>query len=239
MNDKALRKLHPQLWRLWVANKFSFGNNPTPQKDKNYIISIVNDSRRCFVVLEYNDGWFAEDSQDINIPSKEIISYAGIKKDENGNEIYIPENSFISLLIEIIKVYSSDELNNDLIVCFRTNGAGRVAFDAVKKEVINMLEMENVQFFPTTRRSKYGKDVFKAKIKRLSQGWEMTVLDEKNCFDAMRTAQEQGYFTLAANKSKQAFGITSNEEQLEFESFTYCWLMLSFIRLSTMYLFNN
>ena len=67
----------------------------------------------------------------------------------------------------------------------------------------------------------------------------MTPQEEKLCFEAMRTAKEQGYFILVADKSKQAFGITSTEEQIDIEPFVYCWMMLSFIRLSTMYLFEE
>lgn len=230
MDYKKLRKLHPELLRLCVRHTLKYGENPIPQKDKNYIISIVSESRRCFVVLEYNDGWYAEDNQDINIPSREVLSFA--------NNTEISENNFISLLIDIVKIYSTDKLNNQVVICNRTNGAGRVVFDAMRKEIHNMLSLENIQFFPTSRRSKYGKDIFKAKIKRLSQGWEMTVLDEKNCFDAMRTAQEQAFFTLATDKSKQMFDLISFEEQLSFEPFFYCWSMLSFIRLSAMNLFN-
>ena len=246
MDQKTLRKLHPELFRLWVRHKFKFGDDPTPQKDKNYIISIVNDSRRCFVVLEYNDGWYSESeedgngnlsSQDINIPSKEIIIYTGIEKDENGNDIHPSENNFISLLTDIIRIYSTEDLENQSIVCVRTNGPGRIAFDAIRKET-QAQDIENVQFFPTSRRSKYGKEIFKTQVKRLSQGWEMTTLDEKNCFDAMRTAQEQGYFILVADKSKQVFQLTSSEEQLEVEPFAFCWFMLSFIRLNVMQLFN-
>ena len=229
MNQKEFRKSNPELFRLYVRHKFKFGDNPTPQQDKNYIIAIVNDTRRCFVVLEYNDGWYSEDGQDINIPSKEIISYQNQE---------ISENNFISLLTELIKVYSSEDLENQLMVCVRTNGAGRIAFDAIRKEVQTQ-DIDNVQFFPTSRRSKYGKDIFKTKLKRLSQGWEMTKLDETNCFDAMRTAQEQGYFILVADKSKQVFQLTSSEEQLDIEPFAFCWFMLSFIRLSTMQLFSE
>jgi len=237
MNQKELRKAHPELFRLWVRHKFKVGDDPAPQQDKNYIISIVNDSRRCFVVLEYNDGWYSESEeddngnligQDINIPSKEIISYQNQE---------ISENNFIALLIDIIKVYSSEDLENNLIVCVRTNGAGRIAFDAIRKEVMAQ-DIDNVQFFPTSRRSKYGKDIFKTQVKRLGQGWEMTTLDEKNCFDAMRTAQEQGYFIFMASKTKQVFQLTSSEEQLDIEPFMYCWFMLSFIRLNVMQLFN-
>ncbi len=238
MDQKTLRKLHPELFRLWVRHKFKYGDNPIPQQDKNYIISIVNDTRRCFVVLEYNDGWYSEDSQNINIPSKEIISYTGIEKDENGNDIHPSENNFISLLIDIIRIYSTEDLENQLIVCVRTNGPGRIAFDAIRKEV-QAQDIENVQFFPTSRRSKYGKEIFKTQVKRLSQGWEMTKLDETNCFDAMRTAQEQGYFILVAEKSKQVFQLISSEEQLNIEHFTFCWYMLSFIRLNTMQLFSE
>ena len=80
MNHKTFKKLHPELFKLWVRHKFKFGENPVPQKDKNYILAIVNDSRRCFVVLEYNDGWTASrdekgKTQDISIPSKEIMSF--------------------------------------------------------------------------------------------------------------------------------------------------------------------
>jgi len=237
MNQKDLRKSHPELFRLWVRHKFKVGDNPTPQQDKNYIIAIVNDTRRCFVVLEYNDGWYSESEQDeagnftgqdINIPSKEIISYQSQE---------ISENNFTALLIELIKVYSSEDLNNNLIVCIRTNGAGKIAFNSVRKEV-RAQDLENVQFFPTSRRSKSGSDIFKTQVKRLSQGWEMTVLDEKNCFDAMRTSQGQGYFILFADKSRQMFQLTSSEEQIDIEPFMYCWYMLSFIRLSTMSLFN-
>ncbi len=233
MNQKELRKAHPELFRLWVRHKFKVGDDPSPQQDKNYIISIVNDTRRCFVVLEYNDGWYSEDGQDINIPSKEIISYTGIEKDENGNDIHPSENNFIALLIKLIKVYSSEDLNNQLIVCIRTNGAGRIALDSVRKEIYSQ-EIENVQMFPTSRRSKYSRELFKD----IGKGWEMKALDEKNCFDAMRTAQEQGYFILVADKSKQVFQLTSSEEQLDIEPFAFCWFMLSFIRLSTMQLFN-
>lgn len=238
MDHKLLRKAHPKLFKLWVKHKFKYGDNPIPQQNKNYIISIVNDTRRCFVVLEYNDGWYSEDSQDINIPSKEIISYTGTEKDEHGNDTHPSENNFIALLIEIIKVYSTEELNNQLIICIRTNGPGRIVFDAVRKEVYAQ-EIENIQFFPTSRRSKYGKDIFKTQVKRLGQGWEMTVLDEKNCFDAMKTSKEQGYFVLVADKSKQMFELTSFEELKDIEHFMYCWFMLSFIRLSTMHLFSE
>lgn len=237
MDQKTLRKQHPELFRLWVRHKFKFGDDPTPQQDKNYIISIVNDTRRCFVVLEYNDGWYSEDGQDINIPSKEIISYTGIEKDENGNDTHPSENNFISLLTELIKVYSSEDLENQLMVCVRTNGPGRIAFDAVRKEV-QAQDIDNVQFFPTSRRTKSGNDVFKTQVKRLSQGWEMTVLDEKNCFDAMKTSREQGFFILMAEKSKQMFELTSVEELQDIEHFMYCWFMLSFIRLNVMQLFN-
>ena len=227
MNQKQLRKAHPELFRLWVRHKFKFGDNPTPQQDKNYIIAIVNDTRRCFVVLEYNDGWYSEDGQDINIPSKEIISYQSQE---------ISENNFITLLIDIIKVYSSEELNNQLILCNKTNGPGRVVFDTLRKELFSMMGLENIRLFPTSRRSKYGKELFT----KIGQGWEISASDEKNCFDSMRTSQEQGYFTLATDKSKQAFQSTSNEEQLKLgvEPFMYCWFMLSFIRLSTMNLFD-
>ncbi len=231
MDHKQLRKAHHKLWSLWVKNKFSFGDDPTPQKDKNYIISIVNESRRCFVVLEYNDGWYSEDNKDINIPSKEIISYSKDKA--------ISENDFISLLIDIIQIYSSIELNNQVVACIRTNGAGRGLFDIVRKEVQNMREMENVQFFPTARRSNYGKDLKTFGSGRLGQGWDMKVQDDKECLEAMRTAVELSYFTLAANKSKQIFQLTSNEEQIEVEPFHHCWSMLSFIRLSNMFLFND
>jgi len=231
MDHKQLRKSHPELFRLWVRNKFKFGDNPVPQQDKNHIIAIVNESRRCFVVLEYNDGWTAdtneEKTQDINIPSKEIISYQNQE---------ISENNFIALLIDIIKVYSTEELNNQLIICNKTNGPGRVVFDTLRKELFNMVGLDNIRLFPTSRRSKYGKELFT----KIGQGWEISASDEKNCFDSMRTSQEQGYFTLATDKSKQAFQSTSNEEQLKLgvEPFMYCWFMLSFIRLSTMNLFD-
>lgn len=232
MDHKQLRKEHHQLWELWVKHKFAFGDNPIPQPEKNYIIAIVSDSNRCFVLLEYNDGWIAENGddrvQDINIPSKEIISYS---------QKHISENNFIELLLELIQIYSAD---NNLIVVNRTNGPGRIVFDALRKEVYNLLSLENVRFFPTARRSKYGKDIFpKKKNILLGQGWEMSVAEEKLCFEAMRTAQEQGYFILVADKSKQAFGITSTEEQIDIEPFVFCWMMLSFIRLSTMYLFEE
>lgn len=233
MDHKLLRKAHPQLFKLYVKHKYSYGVDPTPQQDKNYIISIINESRRCFVVLEYNDGWYSEDNRDINIPSKEIISYS---KDKS-----ISENEFISLLIDIIQIYSTEELNNQVVVCIRTNGAGRGLFDTIRKETLNMMEMENIQFFPTARRSKYGtRNIFKStRDKRLGNGWEMKVQDDKECLDAMRTAIEQGYFITAAEKSRQIFQLTSNEEQIEVEPFHHCWAMLSFIRLSNMYLFSD
>ena len=229
MNKKEFHKLHPELFRIYVRHKFKYGDNPTPQQDKNYIISIVNDTRRCFVVLEYNDGWYSEDGQNINITSKEIISY----QDQS-----ISENNFIVLLTEIIKVYSSEDLNNNLLVCVRTNGAGRIAFDAIRKEVQTQ-DIDNIQFFPTSRRSKYGNDIFKTQVKRLGQGWEMTTLDEKNCFDAMRTALDLRFFVLVADKSKQVFELTSSEEQIDIEPFAFCWFMLSFIRLNVMQLFSE
>jgi len=228
MNERIFRKQSPSLFKLWVKHKFKFGDNPTPQESKNYVIAIVNDSRRCFVIIEYNDGWVADSEsgkvEDINIPSKEIIAY----QDQE-----ISENNFINLLLKLIQIFSE---NNNLIICNRTNGPGKVAFNILRKEVNNMLELDNVRFFPTSRRSKYGgKELFT----KLACGWEMSTQDEKNCFDAMRTAQEQGYFTLATDKSKQAFGLTSSEEQLNIEPFFYCWLMLSYIRLATMNLFND
>ena len=55
----------------------------------------------------------------------------------------------------------------------------------------------------------------------------------------MKTAQEQGYFTLATDNSKNMFQMTSVDysEQKEIDSFMYVWMMLSFIRLSSMSLF--
>jgi len=227
MDHKQLRKEHQELFKLWVRHKLKYGKNPIPQKDKNYIISIVSESRRCFVVLEYNDGWYAEDGQDINIPSREVLSFA--------HNTEISENTFISLLIDIVKIYSTNELNNQVVICNRTNGAGRVVFDALRKEIYNMLSLENINFFPVSRRSRYGKEIFK----NTGKGWEMSVSDVKNCFDAMRTAMEQAYFTVATDKSKQMFGLVSSEEQLDFEPFFHCWSMLSFIRLSAMNLFSE
>ncbi len=93
MDHKQLRKLHPDLFKLWVRHKFKYGDNPIPQPEKNYVIAIVSDSNRCFVLLEYSDGWIAENGddrvQDINIPSKEIISFT---------EKEISENNFIEFL---------------------------------------------------------------------------------------------------------------------------------------------
>ena len=226
MDPKLFKKEHPDLFKLWVRHKFKFGDNPIPQKNKNYIISIVSELKRCFVLIEYNDGWYSEGengrTEDISIPSLEVISYSE-KKD-------ISENNFISFLTDIIKIYSAE---NQLIICNRTNGPGRVVFDAIKKEVFNMLNLENARMFPISRRSKYGKEIFK----NIGQGWDMSLTDEKQCLDAMRTAMDQGYFTLAADKSKQMFDVLSSKEQLNVEPFLYCWAMLSFIRLSAMNLF--
>lgn len=228
MNERQFRKAHSNLFKLWVKHKFRFGDNPTPQEDKNYILAVVNDSTRCFVILEYNDGWVADSEegkvQDINIPSVELMSYYSSE---------ISENNFTSLLLELIQIFSE---KNELIICNRTNGPGKVVFNILRKEVFNMLELDNVRFFPTSRRSKYGgKELFP----KLACGWEMSVADEKNCFDAMRTAQGQGYFTLATDKSKQSFELTSVDEIDRIEPFFYCWLMLSYIRLATMNLFND
>ena len=229
MNQREFRKQNPELFRLWVRHKFKFGENPIPQKDKNYIIAIVNDSWRCFVVLEYNDGWYSKNendkTQDINIPSKEIISFQSQD---------ISENEFESLLIEIIKIYSTEDLNNQLVICCRTNGPGQIVFDFLRKE-INMLEIDNVTIFPTSRRSKYGKELFKS----IGTGWDMGQNDVKDCFDAMRTAQGEGFFILATDKTKQMFMTTSIDNPLDLEPFIYCWMMLSFIRLSTMQLFSE
>lgn len=243
MDQRTLKKQHKPLWTLWVNHKFKFGENPIPQKEKRYIMAIVNDSRRCFTVLEYNDGWTAGqddkgETRDINIPSREVISYNG-SKEINKQEVLISENEFISLLIDLIKIYSTEDLNNQLVICCRTNGAGRIVIDALKNEINGMVDgLDNARFFPVARRSKSGKELFN----KPGQGWEMSVKDEKDCFDAMRTAQEQGYFIVMADETKQAFQLTSvddKERQGNVEPFTYCWLMLSFIRLSTMNLFSE
>ena len=241
MNDKELRKQHKELWSLWVQHKFKYPDTetgPIPQKGKNYIIAIVNDQSRCFVVIEYNDGWTGDINDkgkaiNKNIPSKEIISFNG---NENQGKA-ISENEFISLLIDIIKIYSTEDLQNQLHICIRTNGSGQIAFDAIRMETVNMLSLENIQIFPTTRRSKYGKELFT----KLGQGWDMTSAVEKDCFDAMKTAQEEGFFSLGTNKSIQMFQLTSLEEIQEkgIEPFMYCWFMLSFIRLSKMSLFRD
>ena len=235
MDHKQLRKAHPQLFRLWVESKkaLKFGDSdpgPVPQKDKNYVLSVVNDKERCFTVIEYNDGWVSDTRdkkvQDINIPSREIISFQSQD---------ISENNFISLLMDIIQIYSTEDLENQILACFRTNGAGRIAFNAVRNEV-NALDLENIQFFPTARRSKYGgEELFSG----IGKGWEMSVSEEKKCLDAMKTAQEQGYFTLATDNSRNMFQMTSVDysEQKEIDSFMYVWMMLSFIRLSSMSLF--
>lgn len=234
MDQRTLRKQHKALWEIWVRHKFKFGENPVPQKYKNYIMAVVNDSRRCLVILEYNDGWISDRDEkdrqvDVNISSKEILSY----QDQE-----ISENSFFSLLMDLIKIFSTEFLNNELIVCTRTNGPGQVIFDMIRKEVLNFNQMDNVRLFPTSRRSKFGKELFK----NPGKGWEMSVGEEKDCMDAMRTAQEQRYFTLCTDKSKQAFQATSvddKERQGDVNPFEYCWLMLSFIRLSTMNLFTE
>jgi len=231
MHHRTLRKEHPELFRLWVKHKFKYGGNPLPRKGRNYIFAIVNDSKRCFVIIEYHDGWLSnhEDDKsinDLNIPSREILSF-------NSDEI--SENTFISLLIDLIQIYSTHELSNQVVVCNRTNGPGRIVFDVLRKEVDSMLSLDNVFFFPTSRRSKYGKELFNS----IGNGWEMNAAMDKLCFESMRTAQENGYFTLATDKSKQAFGITSNEELIDIEPFVYCWLMLSFIRMSNMDLFQG
>ena len=242
MDNKTFRKQHKELFSLYVRHKFKYPDTktgPIPQEGKNYIISIVNDKSRCFVVLEYNDGWTGDVDKGravpVNIPSKEILSYNGIEKN-GSHEKPISENEFISFLIDIIKIFSTEQLKNQLQICIRTNGAGQIVFDAIKREVVNMLSLDNIQVFPTTRRSKYGKELFT----KMSQGWEMSSAMEKDCFDAMRTAQEEGFFTLATNKSKQMFQLTTLEEIQEkgIEPFMYCWFMLSFIRLSKMNLFN-
>jgi hypothetical protein len=230
MDHKQLRKEHPELFKLWVDYGLKYGGNPVPQEGKNYIISIVNSLPRCFTIIEYNDGWVADSKdgkvQDIHIPSREIISYQGQK---------IAETQFISLLIDIIEIYSTDELSNQLIICCKTNGAGQIVFDALRKELINVLSHENVKFFPTSRRSKYGKELFT----KPGLGWEISSSEEKDYLDSMKTALEQGYFTLATDRSKAMFELTSVDytEQKEIEPFMYCWMMLSFIRLSTMNLF--
>lgn len=233
MNDKELRKQHKPLWKLWVENKFGFPDSehgPVPQKGKNYILSVVSDSRRCFVVIEYNDGWESDDINgkqvEISIQSKEIMSYKG---DE------ISESEFFSLLMDIVKIYSTEDLENELIICNRTNGPGQTIFDMMRIEARES-ELENIRFFPTSRRSKANEELFT----RTGTGWKMSVAHEKDCFDAMRTAQEQQYFSLATNNSKNAFRATSiddKERKDNIEPFEYCWLMLSFIRFSTMNLF--
>lgn len=233
MNPKDFRKEHPELFRLWVKYKYKFGSDrkPIPTKGKNYIISIVSSGQRCFSIVEYNDGWEAEsenqEAKEVNTPCLEIMSYQSQD---------ISENEFISLLINLIGLFSSYDLENQVVVCIRTNGAGRIILDTLRKEVHNhnLLQSDNISFFPTTRRSKYGKELFKT----IGQGWEMNANDEKNCLDAMRTAQEQGYFSLATDKSKQMFQLTSSEELIDKEPFFYVWMMLSYIRLSTMHLFN-
>jgi hypothetical protein len=232
MHHNTLRKQHPELFRLWVKHnpKLKYGGDPTPKKGKNYIVAIVNDSFRCFVVIEYNDGWTAQnedqEDQDLNIPSREVLSF-------NSNEI--TENAFISLLMDILRIYSTEENVNQVIACFRTNGPGRIAFDIVRNDILSRIDMENVSLFPIVRRTKYGKEVFGT----IGNGWDMNAAMEKLCFDSMRTAQEHGFFTLATDKSKQAFGITSNPEPIDIEPFVYCWLMLSYIRLETMRLFSD
>ncbi len=242
MNDKTLRKQHKELWSLWVQHKFKYPDSetgPIPQKGKNYIIAIVNDKSRCFVVLEYNDGWTGDvngkgKSIDVNIPSKEIMSFDGNEKHGNHEKV-ISEGEFISLLIDLIKIYSTENIENQLSICIRTNGSGQTVFDAIRTEVVNMLSLENVQIFPSARRSRYGKELFT----KLGQGWEMSPAVEKDCFDAMRTAQEEGFFITPTIKSKQMFQLTSLEEIQEkgIEPFMHCWFMLSFIRLSKMSLF--
>ncbi len=235
MDHKQLRKEHPELFKLWVTSKkeLRFGDSdpgPVPQKDKNYIISVVNESFRCFSVIEYNDGWTSDARegkvQDIKIPSREVLSF------ENKD---ISENAFISLLMDILRIYSTYDLNNQILACFRTNGAGRIAFNAVRNEV-NALDLENIQFFPTARRSKYGGEEL---FTRIGKGWEISAGEERKCWDAMKTAQEQGYFTLAIDISKNAFQMTSVDysEQKEIDPFMFVWMMLSFIRLSSMGLF--
>lgn len=233
MNERQLRKEHPELFKLWVETKFKFGiheNGPVPQKDKNYIISVVNESFRCFTVVEYNDGWISDSRdgkvQDVNIPSREIISFQSQD---------ISENDFISLLIDIIRIYSTFDLNNQVVACFRTNGAGKIVFDSVKSFIIDDHEIDNVKFFPTTRRTKDGREIFT----RIGRGWEMTAAHEKDCLDSMKTAQEQRYFDLATDNSRNMFRMTSVDysEHKEIDSFMYVWMMLSFIRLSSMGIF--
>jgi hypothetical protein len=235
MNPKQLRKEHPELFRLWVESKkaLRFGDSdpgPIPQKDKNYIISIVNDQRKCFSVIEYNDGWATDDQkgkvQDVNVPSREVISFQSQD---------ISENEFIALLIDIMRVYSSFELDNDLIACFRTNGAGKIVFDAVKSYIQSDMTFEDIKYFPTARRTKSGKELFT----RTGRGWEMTAAHEKDCLDSMKTAEEQRYFVLATDNSKNMFQMTSVDysEQKEIDSFMYVWMMISFIRLNMVNLF--
>lgn len=233
MDHKQLRKAHPQLFRLWVVHKFKYGETetgPVPQKDKNYVLSVVNDKERCFTVIEYNDGWISDsregEAQDTNVPSREIMSFQS--KD-------ISENSFISLLIDIIRTYSTDDINNQLVAIFRTNPPGSIAFNAVRSQVDDDMTIENVKFFPTARRTKHGKELFT----RIGRGWEMTVAHEKDCLDAMKTAEEQEFFALATDNSRNMFQMTSVDysEQKEIDSFMYVWMMLSFVRLSSMSLF--
>jgi hypothetical protein len=238
MNLSELSKSHRKLAALYIESKkkMKYGGNPVPKKDKNYIISIVNDQRRCFSVIEYNDGWEADSNNgkvhDRSVPCIEMISY------HSEQENNISESEFISLLMEIIEIYSTFDLNNNVIICSRTNGAGRIVFDAIRNEVREMIDPENVRFFPLSRRLKTGVEQFK----NPGKGWEMTAADEKNCLNAMKTAEGEGFFTLVTDRSRSMFQLATSidsKEQQDIESFQYVWMMLSFIRLYSMSLFPD
>lgn len=225
MNDKELRKQSPELWRLWVKHGFKFGGDPTPKTGRRYILSVSSDLERCFVLIEYEDEMMSQmvdgRVREVNMKSAELLSFESAE---------ITEYSFIGMLHYLIQLYSID---NQLVVCCRTNGTGQTIQDELSSRVLNTLYLENVRFFPTAARSNSGNELFTI----LHRGWEMTADDEKTCFDAMRTATEQGYFLLVTDQSKQAFEIMATTEIISVSPFIHCWSMLSYIRLANMHLF--
>lgn len=235
MDHRQLAKNHSELFKLWVREKFRFGGDPTPQKGKNYILVTVSEAKHCFVLIEYNDNWKIGNGEKNNverqnIPSREIISYNGSKTIKD-REVHITDTGYIALLTNIIEIFSTEKLNNQLVVCCRTNGTGRVVFDSLKKEMAS--SSENVRFFPTIRRSGNGKELFSD----LQKGWEMSSAEEELSWEAMRTAIHQEYFSLSTDLSRQTFDRASTNEHVMVEPYTYCWLMLSFIRYNSIILF--